>query len=872
MSGNIRGAAETSRRSHTLTSTLSKSAMPPYSSQSLSKRSTSQGRTSSSRLAAGPSISAMPENRTIRKKYGAESAMLSTDAIEQEGVHIVQQDDEGVQHQHRRHHNSHLPSLKVRHNHSPYHNHQGSSHNISNSNSNTSNSSSISKTENSNGTSADANFRAGMKLIQQAYEDKYQSLLEEVNAWKWISEEQSAQITAVAAELARVEGDYAALQTEMAQLEIFRKAIVSMVDQHSGVSLTQLEQSILETIEAENTEMGYEAAADADTSSFVLDDNPGASIERPLHQRHISGEEQLSRERKSGATSAGTSSIFKSSPNLASSRPRASTEVSVKKAGSTQRPPDSRNRSQGSRNALSPLGQTRGGAAFLSDSSQQNSKKLQKGGSTENVRNKRNTISTSSRSLYPSAPHTTSNTTKRHSSVSPHPPNTRAATSSSRLVAASTSVSTNSTSSASPRQPLVSAVGASNSGPMTARTARQYQQQKEYNLNGRSHISNLAGASGVSSHTGTSIPNHGDKRHVSSETPTGLQAKSGHTSNAETTKRSHRSGSGAISLNGLSPAAIELIRRQEIQQQLEDEKSSARKPLSSYNRHGLPLMNEDDEHRRTTGSSHARSLAATGSTWSRQRKLSESAHESPPIYESSSRHPKEGSRHRDRESASHGDKYEAQSVSVSNEHETQQSNGNVNASAFTMLYKEIRDSMDSSSFGLFAQVVAAFNEGEKSTEETLQEVGKIVKDRELNQRFRDLIHQAIAEKQDQMENDTGNVTFEGDKTLEIDQSLLLDDGEEGLRQVSPRSQDIIHGHGDHSRMLSGETKLREERSLGDIDAGHDQMDAMGQVPVALVADTVHQLNEEEMANEESHVVDENEINGPVQPQGRKLTM
>ncbi|KAF9192407.1 hypothetical protein BGZ50_008538 [Haplosporangium sp. Z 11] len=693
-----------------------------------------------------------------------------------------------------------------------------------------------------------------MKLIQQAYEDKYQSLLEEVNTWKWISEEQSAQMTAMSAELARVEKDYAALQKEMAQLETFRKAIVSMVDQHSGVSLTQLEQSILETIEAEaeNTEMGYEVAADADTSSFMLDDDPEASIERLIHQRHISGDEQLSKERKSGATSAGPSSIFKSSPDVVLSRPRASTEVS-------------------SRNVFSPSEQTRGGTTFLSDSTTQNSKKLQKSDSTENVQNKRNTISTSSRSLYPAAPHTTSTTTKRHSSVSARSPNTRAATSSSRLVAASTSISTNSTPSASPQQPLVSAVGALNSGPMIARTARQHQQQTEYNLNGGSSTSNLATASGVASLTGPSMPNHGDKRHVGSEVPTRLQAKSGHASSAETTKRSHRSGSDAMSLNGLSPAAIELIRRQEKQQQLEDERSSTRKPLSSYNRHGLPLLSEDNEHRQTTRT-HTRSIAATGSTWSRQRKLSGSAHESQPIYESSSRHPKEGSRHRDRESASHGDKYEAQSDSVSNEHENQQSKRAVNASAFTMLYKEIRDSMDSSSFGLFAQVVAAFNEGEKSTEETLQEVSKIVRDRELNQRFRDLIHQAIAEKQDQMENETGNGTLEGDVTLEIDQSLLLDDDEESLRQVSSRSQDISYGRGDHSRMLSDETRKREEKSLGDIDAEHDRMDAMGQEPVALMDDMVHQQNEEEMTNEKSHVMDENEINGSAQPQGRKQTM
>jgi len=77
--------------------------------------------------------------------------------------------------------------------------------------------------------------------------------------------------------------------------------------------------------------------------------------------------------------------------------------------------------------------------------------------------------------------------------------------------------------------------------------------------------------------------------------------------------------------------------------------------------------------------------------------------------------------------------------------------------------------------GNCALVVTAFNEGEKTTDETLQEVGKIVKDRTLNQRFQDLIHQAIAEKENQLEDEMGNGTFEGDVTLEIDQSLFLDD-------------------------------------------------------------------------------------------------
>ncbi|KAG9320732.1 hypothetical protein KVV02_001780 [Mortierella alpina] len=61
----------------------------------------------------------------------------------------------------------------------------------------------------------DANFSTGIKMIQQAYEDKYQALEEEVNTWKWISEEQSTQMTAMAAELAKVEGEYAALRKEV---------------------------------------------------------------------------------------------------------------------------------------------------------------------------------------------------------------------------------------------------------------------------------------------------------------------------------------------------------------------------------------------------------------------------------------------------------------------------------------------------------------------------------------------------------------------------------------------------------------------------------------------------------------------------------
>jgi hypothetical protein len=37
-------------------------------------------------------------------------------------------------------------------------------------------------------------FRAGLKLIQQAYEDRHQALVDEVNHWKWISEDQNVQV------------------------------------------------------------------------------------------------------------------------------------------------------------------------------------------------------------------------------------------------------------------------------------------------------------------------------------------------------------------------------------------------------------------------------------------------------------------------------------------------------------------------------------------------------------------------------------------------------------------------------------------------------------------------------------------------------
>ncbi|CAO3568290.1 unnamed protein product [Mortierella alpina] len=669
----------------------------------------------------------------------------------------------------------------------------------------------------------DANFRAGIKLIQQAYEDKYQALEEEVNTWKWISEEQSTQMAAMAAELAKVEGDYAALRKEMAQLEMFRKAIVSMVDQHSGVSLAELEQSILGTIEAdaENLEAGYDAAIDADTSSFMLDDDAVSSIAPlPAHGQHRR-EDYPTRERVAGI-SAAVASSFRFSPQRLAPRPRASTETAVRRPKSTQQNMDVKNRSTVMRESLSPLAHhsapsSRRRTDALSDSSSSGLKMLQKSGSTDSLR-KRNTISASSRPLYPAASHSSADPSKRHSSVSPLSPRVRAATSSSRAATGSNSFTSNSTPSTSPRQPLLnhaaSTAAATLSNSMAARTARQHQQQKEYSLGVRSSMSHLAGGSGVAPKS--SNQSLRERRQPSSEESPGVQRNQSSQSNGvQSSHRTHRSNSGAASVNALSPAAIELLREHELQQQREkeeDEESGTHRRRVSNGHAGRRASHhfqspEDEDQRRSVHHTRTRS-GTNGSVHSNHQMHSATEPENNVVHghplrsgNDASARAEASSPPRRRQSQLYADKAApiSKSSSISKATESQQqpqqqqSNGGVDASAFTMLYKEIRDSMDATSFGLFARVVTAFNEGEKTTEETLQEVGKIVNDQGLNQRFRDLIHQAIAEKESQLENDAGNETMEGDITLDLDQSLLVehDDGmESGSAAEVSMAQDV----------------------------------------------------------------------------------
>lgn len=177
-------------------------------------------------------------------------------------------------------------------------------------------------------------------------------------------------------------------------------------------------------------------------------------------------------------------------------------------------------------------------------------------------------------------------------------------------------------------------------------------------------------------------------------------------------------------MNALSPAAIELLREQELQQRHEEEEEQEsgtqhRKVSNGHAGHRASQHyqpSEDEEQRRTI--QHTRTRSGTnGSVHSHHQshkvtELENDGHGYQPRsgYESSSR-TENISPTRRRQSQLYGDKSTSASKSTSKSNATesqqqqqqQQSNGGVDASAFTMLYKEIRDSMDASSFGLFAR-------------------------------------------------------------------------------------------------------------------------------------------------------------------------
>lgn len=340
------------------------------------------------------------------------------------------------------------------------------------------------------------------------------------------------------------------------------------------------------------------------------------------------------------------------------------------------------------------------------DGSPNGLKKVQKHSSTDSLRMKRNTISSSTRPIYPHTPATAD--IKRSSNISPLSPRTRAVHSA-RAVGASTSFSSNSTPSTSPRHPSSGSTATNSGNSLFTRSTRQSQQQKEYSHGVRTSMSHLASLSGVAPLASGSATTTGpsDRRQSNTSGSHGLQSPpnqqqlglfhSGH--------RAQRSNSGSTAASNLSPAAQELIRQQERQQL--DEQNHIHKGIGQ---------------RDTWHSGHS-NRGSTISTFSRSAGHSTARLSQPPVeehgydsghapsrhhtsgYESSSKHSRETSAtkstttRRSTETEGRSERRQSQSHSQSQS----QSQGGVDASAFTTLYKEIRDSMDVTSFGMFAR-------------------------------------------------------------------------------------------------------------------------------------------------------------------------
>ncbi|KAG0232070.1 hypothetical protein BGX31_005298 [Mortierella sp. GBA43] len=621
---------------------------------------------------------------------------------------------------------------------------------------------------------ADANFRAGIELIQQAYEDKYQALVEEVNTWKWISEEKTAQMAVMSTELARVQESYTALQKEMAQLETFRKAIVTMVDQHSGGSLTQLERSILETIEAD---VENAVIDDADTSSFMLDDDADQLAASPCLPLHFTTGKRYPQKSTTASSSTVSLALPKSSPSSIPSRPRASSEVSslqMKIPGRTQ---NSSNRTMFKSGYNPSTHGSSNGLTVLSGSLKE-LKGMQKSESADNLRNKRNTISTSTRSLNPYSSRSIDNAIKRHTSVSPLLPRTRSTTA---IATSKSSFSPKSTPSSPPQQPS-SAPSSSFADSMATRAGNQNQQLKDYSLGVKSSMARLASLSGV---TGLV---HGDISQSPTQLSAGPRRLSGSVSTSQASRQIHRSSSDILSRNQTSSVTAKSQSQQE-EQQLDETQSSAPKSSSRSRRRSHHHHTDDDDEYRLSVAHEQEWSSVNEGIHPHQRAVSDQVYGSTTRQHGSGdslNYDREEPQRRQSKSSLSGQRRES-----TPEHKHSEDKGGVDATAFTTLYKEIRDSMDAVTFGMFAAVVAAFNEGEKSTEETLEEVSTIVKDRSLNQRFRDLIHKAIAEKENQPESDVGNDTLDGDQTLDLDLDLDLN------LERSPLPEDDEMVDGDH---------------------------------------------------------------------------
>ncbi|KAG0036207.1 p24 complex component [Podila clonocystis] len=275
----------------------------------------------------------------------------------------------------------------------------------------------------------------------------------------------------------------------------------------------------------------------------------------------------------------------------------------------------------------------------------------------------------------------------------------------------------------------------------------------------RSTMSHLASLS-----VGSMVPTT-SRRNVSSDAISAHIAASSPGS-SDSAKRSRRSGSATMSMANISPAAMELLKQQERLQ--EQERGPLKGTLAISPHFNRPVQSVGEDEKRPS--------SVQVSTVSGSIVHADEISKGQSRRGSSARHSRDDRRY----------------VTQSDSEKTKGDPG-----SFT--------------------IVTAFNEGEKTTNETLQEVGTIVKDRALNQRFKNLIEQAIAEKESQLD-EAGNETMDGDVTLEIDRSLLMgvEEGDEELIDEDDQ-EDNFGSISDSTGMGTVDRKDFSSGSVGDDD-------------------------------------------------------
>lgn len=314
---------------------------------------------------------------------------------------------------------------------------------------------------------------------------------------------------------------------------------------------------------------------------------------------------------------------------------------------------------------------------------------MQKSESTGDLRSKRNTIAASSRPSYSSSSLSTMLATKRHSSVSPLPPHARTTTS----AALKPSLLPKSTPSSPPGQTRAASTSFADS--MSTRISRQHQQLKDYSLGVKNSMTHLASLSGVGPLS--SLMDDDFTQSLPNMSP-GLRRMSAGAGGPQAPRPLRRSNSDFLAMKYTSTNAMKLLKQQE-----EPEPEDAQDPPKSFsrNRRRSQYHTDDiDEYPGSVAYEHGWS-SFNESARLHRRNFSELGYEGATRRRESAdslSHKYQREESQRRQSNLSSDKY----GSTSERHQSQDNGGNVDATAFTTLYREIRDSMDAATFGMFA--------------------------------------------------------------------------------------------------------------------------------------------------------------------------